>query len=101
MANIGPLTITCPTGHYQGATAAAAVNGSCKSVSYPKLENNIFWQNSSYYIGVGALSPQFQQHVVTLYDSFIGTSPPTLPSSFSSTAHGSCITITLETGAYL
>src|SRR5258708_5489118 len=99
MANIGPLTITCPTGHYQGTTAAAAVNGSCKSVSYPKLENNIFWQNSSYYIGVGALSPQFQQNVVTLYDSFIGTPAPTQPSTFSSTAHGSGIPITGGTGA--
>src|SRR4029077_2296283 len=72
-ANIAPLTVTCPQGHYQGNTAT---NGTCKSFSYPKLENNIIWQNSSYYIGVGALSAQFQQNVVSLYNAFTSTQAP-------------------------
>jgi hypothetical protein len=67
-ANIGPLTVTCPTGH-----------PNCKSISTPKLENNIFWQNSSYYIGVGSLGagPLNQQNVVALYNSFTSTLAPT------------------------
>jgi hypothetical protein len=58
------VTVTCPTGH-----------PNCRSVSTPKLENNIIWRNSSYYIGVGALSPQFQQSVVTLYNAFSTSQP--------------------------
>jgi hypothetical protein len=81
-ANIAPLTVTCPSGHFSGTTAT---NGACKSVSYPKLENNIIWQNSSYYIGVGALSPAFQQNVVTLYNSFTSNAAP------NQTTTGACV----------
>ncbi|HEY3620344.1 MAG TPA: hypothetical protein VGK96_26330, partial [Candidatus Sulfotelmatobacter sp.] len=41
-----PATVTCPPNHYQGTTAS---NGTCRTFSYPLLENNIFWQNSAYY----------------------------------------------------
>jgi hypothetical protein len=60
------VTVTCPTGH-----------PSCRSVSVPKLENNIIWHNSSYYIGVGALGGGTlnQQHVVALYNAFTGSAP--------------------------
>jgi hypothetical protein len=71
-ANLATLSVVCPPGHFQG-TGAAANNGSCKRVSYPKLENNILWHNYSYYIGVGALSPQFQQNVVTLHNAVTGS----------------------------
>jgi len=54
-ATLLPLTVTCPTGH-----------PNCKSVSYPLLANDVFWQNRSFHISVGALSPQYQQNVVTL-----------------------------------
>jgi hypothetical protein len=37
------------------------------------LNNNLFWQNESYYVAVGGLSPQFQQNVVSLYNSFSNT----------------------------
>ncbi len=30
-------------------------NGACRKVSYPELYNDVFWQNRSFYIGVGAL----------------------------------------------
>jgi hypothetical protein len=62
-----PTNITCPPGHYAGATAN---NGTCRNHSYPVLADDVFWQNSSYYIGVGALSNQFQQNVISLYNAF-------------------------------
>lgn len=58
-----PATVTCPANHYQGTTAT---NSTCRTYPYPLLENNIFWQISAYYIGVGALSAQYQQNVVSL-----------------------------------
>jgi hypothetical protein len=65
-------SITCPAGHYAGGTAT---NGTCINISYPILYNNIFWQNRSFQIGVGALGTgtQNQQDVVNLYNaSFTG-----------------------------
>jgi hypothetical protein len=91
-----PATVVCPQNHYQGTTAT---NGTCKTYSYPLLENNIFWQNSAYYIGVGALSAQFQQNVVSLYNAFTTTLAPTQPQTDASTAHGAGKTITGGTGA--
>jgi hypothetical protein len=91
-----PATITCPANHYQGATAS---NGTCKSFSYPLLENNIFWQNSAYYIGVGAMSAQYQQNVISLYDAFTTTLAATQPQTDATTAHGAGATITGGTGA--
>jgi hypothetical protein len=91
-----PATITCPANHYAGTTAN---NGTCRKYSYPLLENNIFWQNSAYYIGVGALSAQYQQNVVSLYNAFTATLAPTQPQTDSSTAHGAGATITGGTGA--
>jgi hypothetical protein len=89
-------TVTCPPNHYQGATAA---NGTCKTYSYPYLANDVFWQNSSYYIGVGALSAQFQQNVVTLYNSFTSTPAPPQPTTDATTPNGAGFTITGGTGA--
>jgi hypothetical protein len=91
-----PATITCPAHHYQGATAT---NGTCRTFSYPYLANNVFWQNSAYYIGVGALSPAFQQNVVTLYNAFTATPAPTQPQPGATTANGAGVTITGGTGA--
>jgi hypothetical protein len=91
-----PATITCPTNHYQGTTAT---NGTCRTFSYPLLENNIFWQNSAYYIGVGALSAQYQQNVVSLYNAFTTTLAPTQPQADATTANGAGATIIGGTGA--
>ncbi len=56
-------------------------NGTCRKFSYPVLYNNVFWQNRSFYIGVGALGAGTlnQQNVVTLYNAFTrrGTEPAT------------------------
>ena len=78
-----PATITCPAGHYAGNTAS---NGTCRTVSYPELYNDVFYQNRSFYIGVGALGGGTinQQNVVTLYNSFGTTVAP------SQTATGAC-----------
>ena len=66
-----PTNITCPAYHSltsSGVLSTSSVtNGSCRTFSYPLLQNNIFWNNSAYYIGVGALSAQYQQNVVSLY----------------------------------
>ena len=91
-----PATITCPPNHYAGTTAT---NGTCRTYSYPLLENNIFWQNSAYYIGVGALSAQYQQNVVSLYNAFTTTLAPTQPQTDATTANGGGVTITGGTGA--
>jgi len=69
LANLPPtVTVVCPAGHFQGTTAN---NGSCKTVSYPKLENNIFWQNASFYIGVTTTTPNptYQQNLISLFNS--------------------------------
>jgi hypothetical protein len=78
-----PTTITCPAGHYAGNTAS---NGTCRTASYPELYNDVFYQNRSFYIGVGALGGGTlnQQNVVTLYNSFTTT-----PAA-SQTATGQC-----------
>jgi hypothetical protein len=91
-----PGTITCPANHF--ATGPAR-NGTCRTFSYPLLENNIFWQNSAYYIGVGALSAQYQQAVVSLYNAFTATLAPTQPQTGATAANGAGKTITGGTGA--
>jgi len=92
-----PTTITCPANHYQPGTSAT--NGTCRSYSYPLLENNIFWQNSAYFIGVGAMSAQYQQNVISLYNAFTTTLAPTQPQIDATTGHGAGVTITGGTGA--
>jgi hypothetical protein len=84
-----PATIICPTGHSSGMGLLLPVpNGDCRKVSYPELYNNLFWQNRSFYIGVGAIGTgtQNQQNVVTLYNAFTGTVPT------SQTTTGACPT---------
>ena len=77
---IGSLTsaITCPVNHPY-----------CASVSYPYLANDLFWQNRSFYIGVGALSAQYQQNIVSLYNaSFVSGTAGTIAANQATT--GAC-----------
>jgi hypothetical protein len=90
-------TITCPTGHYAPGTSAA--NGTCIKISYPALNNNIIWQNRAFNIGVGALSTQYQQNVVSLFNAFSGTPAATQPQGDATTANGNGVIITGGTGA--
>ncbi len=92
-----PATVTCPPNHY--APGTSATNGTCRKYSYPLLANDVFWQNSAYYIGVGALSAQYQQNVVSLYNAFTTTLAPTQPQAGATTANGNGVTITGGTGA--
>ena len=95
-----PASITCPAGHFSGTTAA---NGTCRRVSYPKLENNVVWKNRSFYIGVGALGGGTlnQQNVVALYDAFTSTPVPSQPPNTGTptTANGNGSIVTAGAGA--
>ena len=73
---LGPVIsqITCPANH-----------PNCTGVSFPYLANDLFWQNRTFYIGVGSLSATYQQNIVSMYNSFTGTAPA------SQTATGSCV----------
>jgi hypothetical protein len=73
-----PANVRCPDGHYAGNNPN---NANCRGYSYPLLTSNVLWQNSSYYIGVGALSAQYQQNVVSLYNAFTTTLAPTQAST--------------------
>ncbi len=79
-----PPTITCPAGHYAGTNAS---NGTCKTASYPLLDNDVLYQNRVFYIGVGPLGGRTlsQQNVVTLYNGFTSTA------AASQTATGSWV----------
>jgi hypothetical protein len=69
-ANLPTTGFSCPAGH-----GTSGNNGSCRTYSAPLLDNNVIWQNRSFYIGVGAFGTgnQVQQKVVTLYNSFTTT----------------------------
>jgi hypothetical protein len=97
VANL-PATVTCPAGHYSGTTAT---NGTCRSASYPLLANDVFWQNRSFYIGVGTLGTgtQNQQNVVALYNSFTTTRAASQPQADATSPNGGGVVVTGGTGA--
>ena len=82
--DLGPLTVTCPSSH-----------PNCKAVSYPVLENNLFWQNRAFNISVGTLGngTTNQQNVVALI--------PTLnqPQTDATTTNGTGVVVSGGTGA--
>jgi len=79
------VPITCPPGHYTGATA---LNGTCTHVSYPVLYSNILWQNRSFHVGITAqgTGQLNQQNVIRLFDAVSNAAAPT------QTATGQCST---------
>jgi len=79
--------VDCPRAYNApGAAGTGPVpNGTCLSISYPHLHNNVIYNNSPYYVGVGALSAQFQQNIVTLYNGFTNIAAP------SQSATGQCV----------
>ena len=96
VGSAGRPGVVCPANHYAGTTAG---DGTCRSISYPYLADNIFWENSAYYIGVGALSAQYQQNVVSLYTAFTGNLAPNQPQAPATTPNGGGSIITGGTGA--
>ncbi len=92
-ANLPTTTaVVCPAGHFAGSTAT---NGSCRTVSYPELYNNVIWQNRTFNITVGGLGTGSlnQQNVVALV--------PTLnqPATGGTSANGGGTIISGGTGA--
>src|SRR5271157_318957 len=81
-------TLTCPANH-----------AGCAKFSNPYLANDVFWQNRTFYISVGALSAQYQQDVVSLYNAFTSTPAASQPSADATTANGGGTIITGGTGA--
>jgi len=76
--------ITCPTGH-----------ANCYAFSNPYMVNDLIWQNRTFFIGVGTQEqPQFQQNLVTLYNSaFTGGKPSTTGTALTGqTTTGQCVT---------
>jgi Bacterial cadherin-like domain len=64
-----PALIFCPIGNSSGLGIIFPIpNGDCRKISYPSLQNNIFWQNRAFNIQVGGLGtgPLSQQNLVTL-----------------------------------
>jgi hypothetical protein len=58
----------------------------CTGFSNPLLENNLIWQNRTFYIGIGNLGQGSlnQQKLISLFDAFTGTPAPV------QTASGQC-----------
>jgi hypothetical protein len=96
------IQLICPPGHYTGGgLLGSAANANCKVASVPELYNNVVWQNSAYYVGVGDYSSGYQQNVVTLYNAFTNPGVPaaTQPQADATTANGTGVIITGGTGA--
>ena len=85
--------IICPAGHGGGTGAGGVTNGLCRQVSYPELYNDVFWQNRSFHIGVGALGAGTtnQQHVVSLYNPTLPYSGSLGTAAASQSATGACV----------
>ena len=62
--------VACPTGYGYG-TGTALNDGTCRSVSLPRLANNVFWQNRPFHVEVtNATDPlQAQQKIITVVPS--------------------------------
>ena len=66
-ANLPATGFSCPTGH-----GTSGNNGSCRSYSVPLLDNNVIWQNRSFYVGVtkpSGTGTTGQQSTVALFNS--------------------------------
>jgi len=108
-SGLAGTTITCPAGHGPGGTGTGQLtNGACRRFSYPLMYNDVFWQNRSFFIGVGAFGTgqQNQQKVVTLFDAFTQTpacNPIThvgcQPQADATTGNGGGVIISGGTGA--
>jgi hypothetical protein len=80
--------VTCPTGHGPGGTGTGGLtNGACRKTSYPLMDNDVFYENRTYHITVGALGGGTlnQQNVVTLVNGITGSAVG------SQTSTGNCV----------
>ncbi len=97
LASSLPASVSCPANHYAPGTPRN--NGTCTKFSYPYLANDVIWQNRAYYIGIGSMSTQYQQNVVSLYNAFTNTTAASQPSTDATSANGSGSVITGGSGA--
>ena len=98
VANL-PSVVICPAGHFAPSTPPS--NGSCTHISYPILDNDVIWDNRSFYIGVGSLGTGNlnQQNVVALYNAFTSTPAASQPQADATTPNGAGVIVTGGTGA--
>ncbi len=96
LASSLPGSVRCPDNHYAGTQRT---NGTCVKFSYPYLANDVIWQNRAYYIGVGSMSSQYQQNVVSLYNAFSNTTAASQPSADASSGNGNGTIVSGGTGA--
>jgi hypothetical protein len=91
------VKVFCPAGHATGTLA----NGNCMAYSVPMLYNDVFWQNRSFYIGVGSLGSGTlnQQNVVALYNAFTSTQAASQPTADATMVNGTGTIVTGGTGA--
>jgi len=97
-SNLTGVSVTCPSGH-----GSSGQNATCKNYSVPLLYNDLFYQNRSFYIGVGTATTgnttTNQQNQVALYEAFTNTTVPTQPTADATAANGGGVIITGGTGA--
>ena len=87
------------TSNLSGPVSCPPNHPNCAALSIPYLANDLFWQNRSFYIGVGALSNAYQQNIISIYNSFAGTPPASQSPTDSTAANGNGSMITGGTGA--
>jgi hypothetical protein len=95
MANSLNLTQAMPGAQPGGGLTCPAGHANCGAFSNPYLANDLIWQNRTFFIGVGTKQqPQFQQNLVTLYNSvFTGGVPSTTGTPLTGqTSTGQCVT---------
>ncbi len=85
----GKNAITCPTGHGTRGTTLNPSTSDCTKFSIPELYNDLFWQNRSLMIGVGAPNSGYtnQQNTVTVYDTGFG---PAVAAAATQSSTGAC-----------
>ena len=66
---LAPLTLICPTSDDNGSFPySSSANGDCRTLSKPKLINDLFWQNRSFSADITTLGTgnQSQQNLIAL-----------------------------------
>ena len=103
MRNTSLLTSSLPAAGFACQTNHGTTGnlGNCRNFSVPLLDNDVFWQNRSFDVGVGSLGTGTlnQQNVVSLYNGGTTTRAVNQPAADATTAAGGGVVITGGTGA--
>jgi hypothetical protein len=93
-ANPPTPALICPGNHGGNGTSAsgnATGKNSCAATSIPYIANDLFWQNRSFNVGVGALNPTYQNTIITLFNANFA-SPNAGTTINNQTTTGQCVT---------